>query len=103
MSTLIVAAFQPHGRNAAEDDRARLFLDSDSDHLAQSPGGRPKLKIREMGSRYLFICLVRVAGEILQPRRLPPNGRLVIVSVVHLFESTKLHWIKEGETLQKII
>ncbi len=27
------------------------------DHLAQPPHGEAKLKIKEMGSRYLFICL----------------------------------------------
>ena len=30
--------------------------------------GEAKLKLREMGSRYLFICLYMLAGEILQPR-----------------------------------
>ena len=33
------------------------YLDGDSDHLAQPPHGEAKLKIKEMGSRYLFICL----------------------------------------------
>ena len=37
--------------------------------------GVAKLKIKEMGSRYFFICALRLAGEILQPRRLPEAGR----------------------------
>jgi hypothetical protein len=34
-----------------------LFLDSYSDNLAKSKSGASELKIKEMGSRYLFICL----------------------------------------------
>ena len=50
-------AFQPDGGTAAEDHSARLFVDNDSDHLAESSLRESKLKIREMGSRYLFIAL----------------------------------------------
>jgi glycosyltransferase involved in cell wall biosynthesis len=33
--------------------------------------GNSKLKIKEMGSRYLFVLPLRMAGEIFQPGRLP--------------------------------
>ena len=36
--------------------------------------GVAKLKIKEMGSRYLFIVLYVLAGEVLQPRRLSPRA-----------------------------
>jgi dolichol-phosphate mannosyltransferase len=40
-----------------KSNRSRLHLDRDSSYLAQSSHGNAKLKINEMGSRYLFICL----------------------------------------------
>ena len=53
-----LAALQPHRRVAAEDHRARVYLDGDSDHLAQpAQPATAKLKIKEMGSRYLFIVV----------------------------------------------
>jgi len=57
MSAAHFSPFQYHSRAAAQGDRARLFLDRDSNYLAQPPHRGPKLKIKEMGSRYLFICL----------------------------------------------
>lgn len=32
-------------------------MDHYPNHLAQPPDGKAKLAIREMGSRYLFVCL----------------------------------------------
>ena len=51
------AAFQPHGRTAAEGDRARLLVDRHTGHLAQPSHRVAKVKIKEMGARYLFIVL----------------------------------------------
>ena len=36
--------------------------------------GEAKLKIKEMGSRYLFHLHLHLARKIFQPRRLPPAG-----------------------------
>ena len=65
-----LAAFQSHGRIAAQSDRARLHLDGDSDHLAQSPHRCAQIENQGNGqplSLHLPLCL---AGEIFQPRRL---------------------------------
>jgi len=52
-----VAALQPHRRTAAQDHRARLLLDRHPHHLRGRRHGTSKLKLKEMGSRYLFITL----------------------------------------------
>ena len=36
--------------------------------------GEAKLKIKEMGSRYLFICLYVLARKVFQPGRLQAGG-----------------------------
>ena len=43
---LILAAFQSHGRTAAEGHRARIFLDRDADHLAKPPHRQPSSSSR---------------------------------------------------------
>ncbi len=67
---LIVAAFQPDGGTSVEGDRARLHLDGDPDHLAQSPHRRGQTEDQGDGQPLLFHLPVRVAGKIFQPRRL---------------------------------
>jgi hypothetical protein len=52
-----LAAFQHHRRTPAESRHSRLQLHHDPLHLAQPPHRHAKLKIKEMGSRYLFLCL----------------------------------------------
>jgi len=50
-------SLQPDRGAAAENHRPWLLLDHYADHLAEQALGISKLKIKEMGSRYLFIAL----------------------------------------------
>ena len=66
-----LAAFQPDRRAAAEGDRSRLLLDGDADHLAQPPHRRGQAQDQGNGQPLPLHRPVVLAGEVLQPRRLP--------------------------------
>jgi dolichol-phosphate mannosyltransferase len=66
-----LAALQPDRGAAAEGDRARLQLDGDPDYLAQPADGRGKAEDQGDGQPLSVQLPLRMAGEILQPRRLP--------------------------------
>jgi hypothetical protein len=40
-----------------------------------------------------------VVGKYFAAQRLSPNRRLIIASVVHLYERTKILWVDKRETL----
>ena len=100
MSTVHLAAFQLTVELPLKAIVRGLFLDNVIPITWRNRRvGELETEDSRDGKPILVYLSVRVAGKILQPRRLPPTGRLVIVRVVHLFESTKLRWIKKGETL----
>ena len=71
LPSISLAALQPHGGAAAEDHRARIFLDRNAHHLAQP--ARRRIETQDQGNgQPLFVCRpVLLAGEVFQPRRLP--------------------------------
>gem|GEM_PF-3795219 len=69
------AAFQPHGRDPAQGDRARLHLDGRSDFLEKPPAWRGEAEDQGNGQPVFFHLHVCLAGKIFQPRRLSPEVR----------------------------
>ena len=65
-----LAALQSHRRTSAQGHRARVLLDRHPDHLAQPPHGRGQAQDPGDGQPLPVHLPLRLAGEILQPRRL---------------------------------
>ena len=68
-------------RNYLQFFQRRLLFDAHPDHLTQPPGGGlAKLKIAEMGSRYLFVCLdawlkkTLIRGDYRKPTAATPQA-----------------------------
>ena len=66
-----LAALQPDGGTAAEDHRARILLDGHADHLAQPARRRIEAQDQGDGQPLPVHRALLLAGEVLQPRRLP--------------------------------
>ena len=68
MSSVDFAAFQFDGGIAAESDCARVFLDGDSDYVAESADWKGEVKDQGDGQPLSVYLLIHLAGEVFQPR-----------------------------------
>jgi hypothetical protein len=68
-----LAALQLDRRDSARGHRARVFLDDLADYVAESPDRDRQAEIDRDGQPLPVHHHVRLAGEVLQPRRLSPT------------------------------